>query len=60
MKQNIQATESTPLLLQAVFDTQRWRASPVWLLYNLLRAIQFNVHQVYYVLLTCMQCNFSI
>jgi len=29
-----------------VFDTQRWRASPVWLLYNLLRAIQFNVHAV--------------
>ena len=28
----------------AVFDTQRWRASPVWLLYDLLRAIQFNVH----------------
>ena len=34
------------LLLQAVFDTQRWRASPVWLLYNLLSAIQFNVHAV--------------
>ena len=30
----------------AVFDTQRWRASPVWLLYNLLRAIQLNVHAV--------------
>ena len=29
----------------AVFDTQHWRASPVWLLYN-LRAIQFNVHAV--------------
>ena len=28
-----------------MFDTQRWRASPVWLLYN-LRAIQFNVHAV--------------
>ena len=28
------------LLLPAVFDTQRWHASPVWLLYNLLRAIQ--------------------
>ena len=34
------------MLLPAVFDTQRWRASPVWLLYNLLRAIQFNVHAV--------------
>ena len=33
------------LLLPAVFNTQRWRASPVWLLYN-LRAIQFNVHAV--------------
>ena len=33
------------LLLPAVFDTQRWRASPVWLLYN-LRAIQFNMHAV--------------
>ena len=33
------------LLLPAVFDTQRWRASPVWLLYN-LRAIQFNAHAV--------------
>jgi len=29
----------------AVFDTQHWRASPVWLLYN-LPAIQFNVHAV--------------
>jgi len=29
----------------AVFDTQRWRASPVWLLYN-LHAIQFNMHAV--------------
>ena len=26
-----------------MFDTQRWRASAVWLPYNLLRAIQFNV-----------------
>ena len=33
------------LLLPAVFDNQRWRASPVWLLYN-LRAIEFNVHAV--------------
>ena len=29
----------------AVFDTQRWRASPVCLLYH-LRAIQFNAHAV--------------
>jgi len=29
-----------------MFNTQRWRASLVWLLHNLLRAIQ------------CMQCNF--
>ena len=29
-----------------MFDTQRWRASAVWLPYNLLRAIQFNVHVV--------------
>ena len=36
----IQLTGS--LLLPAVFDTQRWHASPVWLLYNLLRAIQFS------------------
>jgi len=34
------------LLVPAAFDTQRWRASPVWLLYNLLRAIQFNMHAV--------------
>ena len=36
----IQLTGS--LLLPAVFDTERWRASasPVWLLYNLLCAIQ--------------------
>ena len=31
-----------------MFDTQRWRASPVWLLYNLIRAMQFNVHAVKY------------
>ena len=25
-----------------------WHASPVWLLYNLLRAIQFNMHAVHF------------
>ena len=33
------------LLLPAVFNTQRWRSSPVLLQYN-LRTIQFNVHAV--------------
>ena len=42
------------LLLPAVFDTQYWRASPVWLLYNLC-AIQFNVHAVKYLNLFFVQ-----
>ena len=47
-------------LLPAVFDTQRWRASPVWLLYNLFRAIQFNVHAVqFYYLVQLTKASFN-
>jgi len=48
------------LLLPAAFDTQCWRASPVWLLYNLLHAIQFNVHAVqFFYLIQLMKASFN-